>query len=166
MLSIFHEATKTDSWYASSQQWTFLLFTNNSGSIRWKLYDEDHCKLKECTRCPSLCRKRHIIIFTIVSFIPCIMHRADASHLLFPSCRNNTVSTWSLNLTTSFSCTFLNDKMVENRSIRYKLPGKLRLWWRCRNVHTKNRRFRNEILWLINANLMHNHAQTQGKCQK
>jgi len=78
MLNIFHEATKTDSWYANSQQWTFLLFTNNSGSIRWKLYDEDHCKLKECTRCPSLCRKRHIIIFTTAWFIPCIIEQMSA----------------------------------------------------------------------------------------
>ena len=99
-------------------------------SERWKLYDEGHCKFKESTGCPSLCRKRHIIIVITVWFIPCIMHRADASHLLlFPSCRNNTVNT--------FSCTFFNDKMVENRSIQYKLPGKLRLRWRCRNVHTQ-----------------------------
>ena len=164
MLNIFHEATKTDSWYANFKQWTFLLFTNNSGSIRWKLYDEDHCKLKECTRCPSLCRKRHIIIFTAVWFIPCIIEQMSAIYYSWVA--EITVNIWSLNLMTSFSCTFLNDKMVENGNIQYKLPGKLRLWWRCRNVHTKNRRFRNEILWLINANLMHNHAQTQGKCQK
>ena len=64
-------------------------------SVRSQLYDEGHCKFKESTRCPSLCRKRHIIIFTTVWFIPCIMHRADASHLLlFPSCRNNTVNTF------------------------------------------------------------------------
>ena len=88
MLNIFHEATKTDSWYANFKQWTFLLFTNNSGSIRWKLYDEDHCKLKECTRCPSLCRKRHIIIFHSC-MIHTMHHRADVSHLLFLSCRNN-----------------------------------------------------------------------------
>ena len=94
-LNRFHQATKTDSGYANFQQLTLLLFTNNSVSVRWKVYDEGHCKLKDSTRCPSMCRKRHIIIFTTVWFIPCIMHRADASHLLlFPSCRNNTVNTF------------------------------------------------------------------------
>ena len=109
-------------------------------SGRSKLYDEGHCKFKESTRCPSLCRKNVTSYFSqlydsyhasCIEQMPAIYYYSRVAEITQSSFSNST---------------FLNDQMGQNRSIQFKLPGKLRLRWRCRNVHTQN--------WCVTINSM------------